>query len=101
MQRRTRRRSKKPLLVQRHPVGEHEKVRGEDGRPIRLGVVVRARPRMSESLGVIVPTRVGRVVLIYRHSVRLDAPIFVAFRNVYGGIHTVRAEHLRRSQAQV
>lgn len=97
----SRRKPPKPLLYPMIPVDPSEKIRGADGRPIKLGVVVR-RVRHVGSLGVEVEVRRGRVVEMYRRT--HGGPVTVRFRGsdeFAQGIFSAHPEHVKRSAARV
>lgn len=73
--------------------------RGADGRPVKVGHVVRRPVYVSASMGVEVDTVTGLVERVYR---REGGPILVDFRAPmrFGyGLYTARADVVRRSTA--
>lgn len=91
----------KPLLFERYPV-DNRVAHGADDRPISRGDTVRRIEYLSESMGVIISSRIGRVVDIYRRVE--DGDIYVDFRgrDLDGqGLYSGRACQIKRSAANV
>ena len=90
----------KPPLAEKYPVPDGE-ARGADDRPISRGNVVRRIP-YAGVMKVEVPTRIGRVVDIFRRSE--TGPVIVTFRGSDRdgqGLYSGHAANIKRSAAAV